>query len=261
MVFSRVLLISDDMTWQVYVTEFQVSMDNEILRPYSATLSVNVIPDLIQRLDSATMCIANFEPIFVEIAQVRKGKLLSSTGNTVAVLDEKVCINVGGVYYFSTVRHVNCSILINSAVSVCSTCSQYRNTLRAMASRHKKLTSPSINTNVRYLRTPQRSAYIKSLQRAIQTKNQQILRLKTRIKNLINSSACVELDDQLNADIMKIVEDHQQLTEKDDFKRIFWEQQVYTYIYYISHIYMHVCMHVCIMYIIYIYVYANCLYN
>lgn len=40
----------------------------------------------------------------------------------------------------------------------------------------------------------------------------------------------MELDDQLNTDIMKIVEDHKQLTEKDDFKRIFWEQQVATYI-------------------------------
>lgn len=162
MVFSRVLLISEDMNWQVYVTDFQVSMDNEILRPYSTTLSVNVIPDFIQRLNSAIMCNGNFEPIFVEIAQVRKGKLFSSTGNTVAVLDEKVCINVGEVNYFSTVRHVNCSILLNSAISICSTCSQYRNTLWAMASRHKKLTPPSIHTNVRYLRTPQKSAYIKS---------------------------------------------------------------------------------------------------
>lgn len=231
MVFSRVLLISEDMNWQVYVTDFQVSMDNEILRPYSTTLSVNVIPDFIQRLNSAIMCNGNFEPIFVEIAQVRRAKCCQvATGDTVAVLDEKVCINVGGVNYFSTVRHVNCSILLNSAISICSTCSQYRNTLRAMASRHKKLTPPSIHTNVRYLRTPQRSAYIKFLQKAIHTKNQQILRLKSRIKNIINSNACVELDDQLNTDIMKIVEDHKQLTEKDDFKRIFWEQQVATYI-------------------------------
>ena len=68
MVFSRLLLISDDMTWQVYVTDFQVLMDNDILRTYSPILSLDVIPNLIQRLDSSVMCSGNFEPQFVEIA-------------------------------------------------------------------------------------------------------------------------------------------------------------------------------------------------
>lgn len=79
------------------------------------------------------------------------------------------------------------------------------------------------------MRTPQRSAYIKSLQRAIQTKNRQIHRLKSRLKDLMNSSSCVELDDKFNADILKVIEDHKMI-EKDNFKQIFWEQQVRTYI-------------------------------
>ena len=96
-VFSRLLLISDDMTWQVYITDFQVLMDNDILRAHSPTLSLGVILNLIQRLDSSVMCSGNFEPQFVEIAEVHRGRLLSRTGETVAILDEKVCINVDEV--------------------------------------------------------------------------------------------------------------------------------------------------------------------
>lgn len=42
----------------------------------------------------------------------------------------------------------------------------------------------------------------------------------------MSSNLCLELDDKLNADILKVVEDHKTMTEKDDFKWIFWEQQV-----------------------------------
>ena len=43
----------------------------------------------------------------------------------------------------------------------------------------------------------------------------------------MDSSSCLEVDDKLNDDILKVVEDHKAI-ESDDFKRIFWEQQVIT---------------------------------
>ena len=214
------------MTWQVYATGFPVSMENDILRPFPPTLSLDVIPGLIQMLDSSVMCSGNFEQHFVEIAEVHKGRLLSRTGETVAILDEKVCIQIDGEWHFSTVRHVNCSILLTSQLSICPACSRYRNTLRVMVSRHKKAAISNTHGNVRYLRTPQRYAYIKSLQRAIRTKNRQLARLTSKLQDLMSSNLCLELDDKLNADILKVVEDHKTVTEKDDFKQIFWEQQV-----------------------------------
>ena len=54
----------------------------------------------------------------------------------------------------------------------------------------------------------------------------------------MNANSCVELDDKLNSDIMKIVEDHKKLTEKDDFKQIFWEQQVCVATYIIKYVVM-----------------------
>ena len=141
---------SFDMTWQVYVKDFLVSLDNEVLSPYSATLSLSTLPGLIQRLDSATICHGNFEPQFIEIAQARKGRFLSSDGETViAILDDKVCINVDGVWYFATVRHINCSLLL-AGLSICSACLNYRNTLQALVTRYKKPSTLTAHINTRY---------------------------------------------------------------------------------------------------------------
>ena len=42
----------------------------------------------------------------------------------------------------------------------------------------------------------------------------------------MSSNSCLELDDNLIADILKVVEDNKSISEKDDFKWFFWEQQV-----------------------------------
>jgi len=173
MMFSRTLLISNDCTWKVYAADHLVSMENEILNSYPTKLTSTMIHGLIQKLDEATLCQGNYEPQFVEIARLRKCRFLSRAGEMVAILDEKICINVDGEMYFCTVRHVECSILISSSL-VCNVCMKYRDTLRALVSRYRKPTILSVHTNVKSLRTPQRSIYIKSLQRAVQTKTQQI---------------------------------------------------------------------------------------
>lgn len=46
----------------------------------------------------------------------------------------------------------------------------------------------------------------------------------------MSSNSCLELDNNLNADILKVVEDHKSISEKDDFKLILWEQQVAIFI-------------------------------
>ena len=91
-----------------------------------------------------------------------------------------------------------------SSSAICSVCQSYHNTLRAMASRVKQLSDQTgLHTNVRYLRTSQRSAYIKSLQTAIRTKNQQIQRMKVKLNCLMESNSCITIDDDLTSDISK----------------------------------------------------------
>ena len=78
---------------------------------------------------------------------------------------------------------------------------------------------------MRYLRTPQRSAYIKSLQTALRTKHRQLQRMKVKLNHLMESNSCIKVDDDLTSDIAKVIENTRVL-QGDEFKRIFWEQQV-----------------------------------
>jgi len=64
-----------------------------------------------------------------------------------------------------------------------------------------------------------------SLQKAIRNKICQIQKLKTKTNKLIAANSCIKVDDSLNADISNVIDKYEEI-EKDNFKRIFWEQQV-----------------------------------
>jgi len=109
---------------------------------------------------------------------------------------------------------------------VLSVYTEYHNILRSVASTNRRrriVTSQLTHTNIRYLcklHTPQRSPYIRSLQKVIKTKNKQIKWLNAKVKKLMQSKAYVEVDSSLNSDIQNVIDDHKTL-ESDDFKRIF----------------------------------------
>ena len=225
-IISRLLLIQRDLTWKVYVSDHLVSMNNEILAQYDSIISSEVILPLIHSLNDAFLCPGNFESHIIQLAHNRRGNFQSQQGQLIAILEKNVLFNIDGEHYSATVRHVQCEILMSS-LTVCCTCQRYRNTLRAMASRAAKQLSHELklHANVRYLRTPQRSAYIKSLQIAIRTKNQQVKRMKLKLNRLMESHNCIKIDDNLTSDITQVIE-NTQLLQGDEFKRIFWEQQV-----------------------------------
>jgi len=113
-------LIDKEFTWQVYAADHLVPMKNEILNSYPEKLSPAMLPKLIQKLDEVNLCQGNYEPRFVEIARLRKCRFISRAGQIVAILDEKVGINVDKALYFSTVQHVKCILIL-----VCDTCVKY----------------------------------------------------------------------------------------------------------------------------------------
>ena len=224
---SSLLLIDRDLKWRVYVTDHLVSVDNEILARYESTMTCEIIIPLIYALNNAFMCPGNVDSKIIQLANDRKGSFLSPEGQLVATLENSIVLSVGSEKYFATVRHKQCKILLLSP-TMCPVCQSYRNTLRAMASRTKRLSQHlalGLHCNVRYLRTPQRSAYIKSLQTAIRTKHRQLQRIKVKLNHLMASDACITVDDDLTSDISKVIECTQVL-QGDEFKRIFWEQQV-----------------------------------
>lgn len=225
LIVSRLILIQRDMKWKVYVSDHLVSMENEILAQYDSTMTSEIILPLIYTLNDAFLCPGNVDSEIIQLANDRKGSFHSQQGQLIAVLEKNVLLNVNNEQYFATVRHIQCDILISS-LTICSVCHGYRNTLRAMASRSKRLSQQvGLHANVRYLRTPQRSAYIKSLQTAIRTKHRQLQRMKDKLNHLMASNSCVKVDDNLTSDISKVIQNTQVLQD-DEFKRIFWEQQV-----------------------------------
>ena len=226
-IISRLILIQRDMKWKVYVFDHLVSMENDILAQYNSTMTSDIILPLIYTLNNAFLCPGNVNSHIIQLAHDRKGSFRSQQGQMIAVLEENVILNVDNEQYFATVRHVQCEI-VTSTLTICSVCQSYRNALRALASRAKRLSlQVGLHTNVRYLRTPQRSAYIKSLQTAIRTKQRHLQRIKVKLNHLMASNSCIRVDNDLTSDISKVIENTEVLLD-DKFKRIFWEQQVAT---------------------------------
>ena len=226
-IISRLILIQRDMKWKVYVFDHLVSMENDILAQYNSTMTSDIILPLIYTLNNAFLCPGNVDSHIIQLAHDRKGSFRSQQGQMIAVLEENVILNVDNEQYFATVRHVQCEI-VTSTLTICSVCQSYRNALRALASRAKRLSlQVGLHTNVRYLRTPQRSAYIKSLQTAIRTKQRHLQRIKVKLNHLMASNSCIRVDNDLTSDISKVIENTEVLLD-DEFKRIFWEQQVAT---------------------------------
>ena len=145
-------------------------------------------------------------------------------GETVAYLDESFCVKVDRMEYSSTFRHHECHLLIDDLM--CTPCYGFRNTLRSLAYKSSKLTLriPSIYTNLRFLKTPQKIARLMSLRRAIKIKNRQLKRLRMKLNVLVEKDG-VQVDENLQRDLEKVVNVHS-VMEEDDFKQIFWQQQV-----------------------------------
>ena len=180
----------------MYVTNHLVSMENNVLAQFCSNMSSEVVLTLIRELNDAFLCPVNTDPEIIQLACVRKGKFMSQQGHVIGKLEENVLLKVEDRQDFATttVRHV------------CSVCPAYCNTLRAMVSRAKHFSGQvGLHTNIRYLRTPQRSAYIKSLQRAIKTKTRQVQRMRSKLNDLMVSSNCIEIDNDLNSDISNVM--------------------------------------------------------
>ena len=158
---------------------------------------------------------------------MKKGTFYSTKNQIVAILEESFCFTLNKERKSGTVRHVNCAILLKQQTT-CTMCSDYRNTLQALVSKVSNVPSTptcNIHVNTRFMKSPQRKAHLAALRRAIQNKNKQVQRLKIKVDKLLNGKSCVTLDEELSNDLQMIINQHK-VIEKDEFRHIFWEQQV-----------------------------------
>ena len=225
-IIIHVLLIRRNLTWELHTVNHIVSPESDVLCQQPMYLTAESAERLIHHIDNCHLCTGNSDKQFVELAKQRKGKFLTVTGLTIAFLEEGICFSIGEEEQCSTIRHTNCAVLLLTS-GVCPACSNYRNTLRALWYRYlKQPRSQHPNKNFRFFTTPQRRAHLQSLRRAIRNKNRQLKRLRAKVEMLVETDS-VEVDKDLARDLQTMVEDSSNASSiKEEFKRIFWEQQV-----------------------------------
>ena len=236
------LIIRSDLTWELHTANHLISSECSVLCQQPSHLATESARRLIRVIDNSNYCIGNTDEQFIELARKRKGKFLTSGGKVIANLEEGICIYASGEERCSTIRHTGCKILLSTSV-VCPVCTNYRSTLRVLLYRQQKSQPLCLhpNMNTKFFTTPQRRAHMQSLRKAIRNKNRQLKRLKLRLEKIVENDS-VEVDEELSQDLQMIVEDPSNAASvKDEFKRIFWDQQV--------------CMYELKLYIYYLYLY------
>ena len=203
--------------------------NNDVLSAFPSALNTSVLLSLINTLHTSNICLGNHDITFITLARQKKRKFLSTNGQIVAILEDLFCFVANGEIKCSTIRHINCHILLAKEKVTCLPCTNYRNTLHALVSKSIKQVHgslrPSSHTNARFLRTPQRRMHLEILRKAIWNKNRQLKRLRVRLNALLEGKDSICEDKDLSSDIEKVIKNHTML-EKDEFKQMFWEQQV-----------------------------------
>ena len=139
--------------------------------------------------------------------------------------------------HYTTVRHTKCELLMEKVggyqAKRCSQCDSHRKVLHILLSRQEKRaldgrTAHNSHANYRYLNTPekvQRLHDMRSVQRRTET---QLKQLRTQVNRIVQEEG-VEVDEELHADLQKIMsESEEEVTSSSagsSFQEIFFKQQ------------------------------------
>lgn len=227
-VITRSLVVSQDLSWLVYVHGHKLDpLRCSLTSVIPSELTFEDFKTLIAVITTSNICPGQPDQRFIEMAESRSGKFLSPRKEVVSILDTGRCVTVNGVTYTSTIRHHSCELLVNA--QHCKCCSNYRNNLRAMHSNYQKERSTkAVGTNLRYMKSPQKEMRIRALKNALRNKRRQLQRMKVKLQEITNQKG-VQIDSDLQNDFGSIINGNLENISKlpaDDFKRIFWQQQV-----------------------------------
>ena len=233
-------IVVDEITgqWKLYVHGKEVNLTEcQTLKALANPVThVGMVMSVINAVDAMRVCPGHPESDFVEMLKQKKGVIKSANGVVVARLDDYACVYVDRIAYDVTVRSKNCVLLTSNDAIRCSSCSSYRSNLRAIYSNYKsrpKSTSArcqsSSKANYRYLRTPEKHKRLANLRAESTKAKHDVALLRKRIQDTIRKKE-VEVDKGLDADLSKILEEHQEAIEKnsepDSFQQLFWEEQI-----------------------------------
>ena len=175
--------VHSDLSWSLFVYDKQVVQPMcSALRSFPTLMDSENLNLLLSAVENLKLCVGQPDPNYVSMVKAKKGKVSSSGGSVVAILDN-IPVEFSGNKYSSTIRTAKCEVL--SKTDKCSVCTRYRTSLRSMYQRWKKRTPAgpsSVYTNERYLNTPEKSAKIDKLRTRVR-KAELTVRSLTKFKN------------------------------------------------------------------------------
>ena len=226
--------------WDLHVGLIRLPMSN-----LPGTIrSISDLCTVLNGVDKTTLCIGCSDEKFAPLIESRKGNFFDQYGewssegymhgfslNVTITLGKKVA------YYdedHSTVRHVDCSLLLEGSVC-CNHCKKYqKNTLNKLLHRmNNKSAADKENTsshiNHRFMDSESKTARIKALKLELQKKTKALRRMEGILQERIRNE-CVPVDDSLHDDLLAIMDKHITLEDEGDeqgmdFQKIFWKQQ------------------------------------
>ena len=232
---SHTVTVHSNFTWTITVHGHLVTQEQ-----CSAIFSMPVIANtddlaqLLAQLDQLRVCPGHPDQHFIAMANARKGKFTSSSGDIAAYLDTNCAVELNGQKYTETVRSSKCHLLIRG--TKCSECVAYRDTLRSIHHRWSKkqnqspskVTSTHSHANERWLNTPQRKEKVLRLKSRMRASEKRVKYMEDKIKESTERKG-VQVDDPLHVGLNQIMSDHtreiQKKYEEGSFHRLFWDQQ------------------------------------
>ena len=135
---------------------------------------MDVLEKLLSTIDHLHVCAGHPDKHFLEMAEDRKGKLMSSNGSVAAYVDKAASVELNGQTFGATLRSTKCQLL--TSASKCSVCVAYRDSVRSMyhqwlkSSRKQSLCgSTSSHVNDKWLRTPERREKVQKLKKRVRS--------------------------------------------------------------------------------------------
>ncbi len=232
-IVTHCLAVKKDFTWQVSVHGHTISSDCSPLSAIPKHLTKKSTQELLTTLDTASVCAGHPDKHLLEFVKAKKGNVLSKSGKVMATIDANAPIFLNGERYLETVRPLSCTVLVHGVK--CSSCTAYRDTLRAMYHQwHKKGNASrcglsNSHTNTRYLNSPEKIQRLSEWKARAKAAEIKVRRLQEKIAVATEKDG-VEVDEDLHSDLAQIMGERssevQDKHDSDSFQRVFWEQQL-----------------------------------
>nr|XP_006814580.1 PREDICTED: uncharacterized protein LOC102809633 [Saccoglossus kowalevskii] len=209
-----------DLNWSVAIHGEDCGKRNIFSHVPQVITGLSAVLDLLNTVNSATVCIGNPDSKFHPLADSRHGifKSYGRNGKIVGKQQHVTIQNKAGTMFHSTIKAADCQLILEGNKERCDSCCKFRNTLYAMHCNDSKNTCEQ-NKSVK----PGKTEHFSHVPLSQLSHNE----LYERTKNIIQAKRRVEK----SGEAFKNLAENYESTIKEEFaegtfQRLFWEQQV-----------------------------------